>query len=60
MMHAREKVGPCHSSYEADEQSGGIRIGAGGAKGGTKGNAKPAKHRPDAKPGNAPAGARRA
>ena len=33
---ARE-VGLCHSSWEADEQSGVIRCGDGGAKGGDQG-----------------------
>src|ERR1700738_1414650 len=54
---ARE-VGLCHSSWEADEQSGAIRggevrrgaarCGAGGAKGGDQEECGPAKHVPDA------------
>src|SRR5438876_11609485 len=57
---ARE-VGPRHSSDEADEQSGTAscgaicggaeRSGAGGAKGGDQGECGPAKHAPDAEPG---------
>ena len=37
MMHGREKSDLCHSSWEADEQSGAIRRGVGGAKGGGQG-----------------------
>src|ERR1700746_3629719 len=37
----------CHSSCEADEQSGPDRSGAGGAKGGGQGERAPAKHAPD-------------
>ena len=37
----------CHSSSEADEQSGPNRSGAGGAKGGGQGERAPAKHAPD-------------
>src|SRR2546421_2126103 len=37
----------CHSSWEADEQSGPDRSGAGGAKGGDQGEREPAKHAPD-------------
>src|SRR5471032_1013170 len=33
-----------HSSCEADEQGGAIRRGAGGAKGGGRGECEPAKH----------------
>src|SRR5665811_1284886 len=36
-----------HSSWETDEQSGAIRCGAGGAKGGDQGECEPAKHGPD-------------
>ena len=43
----------CHSSWEADEQSGPDRSGAGGAKGGGQGEREPAKHAPDTVPGNA-------
>src|SRR5450759_3449730 len=35
-----------HSSCEADEQGGAIRCGAGGAKGGGRGECEPAKHAP--------------
>src|SRR5438270_13651760 len=35
-----------HSSWEADEQGGAIRCGAGGAKGGGRGECEPAKHGP--------------
>src|SRR5258707_11206211 len=41
----------CHSSYEADEQSGPDRNGVGGAKGGGQGECEPAKHAPDSEPG---------
>ena len=41
----------CHSSWEADEQSGPDRSGAGGAKGGGQGEREPAKHAPDTAPG---------
>src|SRR5437764_6645164 len=41
----------CHSSWEADEQSGPDRSGAGGAKGGGQGECEPAKHAPDSEPG---------
>src|SRR6516165_1266264 len=37
-------------SYEAGEQSGAIRRGVGGAKGGDQGECEPAKHVPDAEP----------
>src|ERR1700730_9914685 len=47
---ARE-VGLCQSSGEANEQSGAIRCGAGGAKGGDQGECGPAKHAPDSEPG---------
>jgi hypothetical protein len=40
-----------HSSCEAGEQSGAIRCGASGAKGGDQGKCEPAKHVPDAEPG---------
>jgi hypothetical protein len=39
MMHGRESR-TCHSSCEAGEQSGAIRCGASGAKGGDQGNAR--------------------
>src|SRR6266508_3038407 len=38
-------------SWEADEQSGLDRRGAGGAKGRGQGECEPAKHAPDAEPG---------
>ena len=41
-----------HSSWETDEQSGAIRCGAGGAKGGDQGECEPAKHGPDTESGN--------
>ena len=37
-------------SCEAGEQSGAIRRGVGGAKGGDQGECEPAKHVPDAEP----------
>src|SRR4249919_1013208 len=40
----------CHSSCEADEQSGPDRSGAGGAKGGGQGEGEPAKHASDTVP----------
>src|SRR5208282_6424758 len=40
-----------HSSWEADEQGGAIRCGAGGAKGGGRGECDPAKHGPGTEPG---------
>src|SRR5271170_2592474 len=46
-----------HSSCEADEQSGAICCGAGGAKGGGRGECEPAKHGPDTEPGNRVTGA---
>src|SRR5471030_2916845 len=46
-----------HSSWEADEQSGAIRCGAGGAKGGDQGECEPAKHGPDTESGNRVTGA---
>src|SRR5258708_38335772 len=46
-----------HSSWEADEQGGAIRCGAGGAKGGGRGECEPAKHGPGAEPGNRVTGA---
>src|SRR5438046_9622932 len=41
----------CHSSWEADEQSRATGRGAGGAKGGGRGECEPAKHAPDSEPG---------
>src|SRR5215470_16572440 len=41
-----------HSSWEADEQSGPDRSGAGGAKGGGRGECEPAKHGPGTEPDN--------
>src|SRR5713101_8605852 len=46
-----------HSSWEADEQGGAIRCGAGGAKGGGQGECGPAKHAPGAEPGKRVTGA---
>src|SRR5215467_6696642 len=41
-----------HSSWEADEQRGPDRSGAGGAKGGGRGECEPAKHGPGTEPGH--------
>ena len=49
-VRARE-VGLRHSSCEAGEQSGAIRCGASGAKGGDQGECGSAKHAPDSEPG---------
>src|SRR6266699_3348310 len=46
-----------HSSREADEQRGAIRCGAGGAKGGGRGECEPAKHVPGTEPGKRVTGA---
>jgi len=51
------EVGPSSSSYEAGEQGGAIRRGAGGAKGWDQGECKPATLGPDAEPGNRVTGA---
>src|SRR5271157_465931 len=51
------EVRPCHSSWEADEQSGAIRRGAGGAKGRGQGECEPAKHGPGTEPGSRVTGA---
>ena len=50
MMHGHEKSALRHSSCEADEQSGAIRCGVGGAKGGDQGECGPATHAPDLAP----------
>jgi hypothetical protein len=47
MTHGREKSDTAIVSWEADEQSGPDRSGAGGAKGGGQGEREPAKHAPD-------------
>ena len=57
MMHGREKSDSAIVADEADEQSGAIRCGAGGAKGGGQGECGPAKHAPDAEPGKRVTGA---
>src|SRR6202045_4920628 len=44
------EVGLRHSSCEAGEQSGAIRCGAGGAKGGDQGECGSAQHAPDSEP----------
>src|SRR5712691_3105329 len=44
------EVGRGHSSWEADEQGGAIRCGAGGAKGRGQGECEPAKHALDTAP----------
>src|SRR5215472_8443078 len=54
------EVGPSSSSYEAGEQGGAIRRGAGGAKGWDQGECEPAAHGPDAEPGTRVTGAGRA
>src|SRR6516162_8171063 len=51
------EVGLRHSSCEAGEQSGAIRCGAGGAKGGDQGKCESAKRVPDAEPGERVTGA---
>src|SRR2546422_748827 len=51
------KVGPRHSSCEADEQSRATGCGAGGAKGGGRGECESAKHGPGTVPGNRVTGA---
>src|SRR5207245_3452375 len=51
------EVGPCHSSCEDGEQSGAIRRGVGGAKGGDQGECEPAKHALGAEPGSRVTGA---
>ena len=51
------EVGPSSSSYEAGEQGGAIRRGAGGAKGWDQGECEPAGHGPDAEPGKRVTGA---
>ena len=49
MMHGHAEVALRHSSCEADEQSGAIRCGAGGAKGGDQGERRRATHAPELK-----------
>ena len=51
MMHGREKSGPAMSHREADERSRATGRGAGGAKGGGRGECEPAKRVPDTAPG---------
>src|SRR5216684_970510 len=51
------EVGRGHSSWEADEQGGAIRCGAGGAKGRGQGECEPAKHGPGTEPGSRVTGA---
>ena len=51
MMNERGEVGPRNSSCEAGEQSGAIRRGVGGAKGGDQGECGPTKHAPGTGPG---------
>src|SRR6516164_7957348 len=55
MMYGHEKS--CHSSWEADEQSGAIRRGVGGAKGRDRGECEPAKHALGSVPGSRVTGA---
>src|SRR4029077_4262484 len=45
------------TSWADDELGGAIRCGAGGAKGGGRGECEPAKHGPGAEPGNRVTGA---
>src|SRR3954452_22662424 len=52
------EVRPCHSSCEADEQGRATGRGAGGAKGGDRGERGTAKHAPGAEPGKRGAGSR--
>ena len=52
MTHGRGESELRRSSWEADEQGGAIRCGAGGAKGGGRGECEPAKHGPGTEPGN--------
>ena len=47
---SRKLVRSSHSSWEADEQSGAIRCGVGGAKGGDQGECGPTPHAPDSEP----------
>src|SRR4051795_9715907 len=51
------EVRPRHSSYEADEQGRATGCGAGGAKGGDRGERGTAKHVPGAEPGKRVPGA---
>ena len=56
MMYGHEKS--CHSSWEADEQSGAIRRGVGGAKGRDRGECSLAKHALDSAPDSRGTGAK--
>ena len=56
-MNGQEKSDPAMSHCEADERSGAIRVGAGGAKGGGRRECGPAKHAPGAGPGKPVTGA---
>ena len=51
MMHEPEKSDSVVVATKADEQSGVIRRGAGGAKDGGQGESGPAKHVPGTGPG---------
>src|ERR1700747_152513 len=51
------EVSTRHSSEEADEQSRATGCGAGGAKGGGRGECRPAKHVPGTEPGKRVTGA---
>jgi hypothetical protein len=57
MMHGGGESRLRHSSWEADEQGGAIRCGAGGAKGAGRGECEPAKHAPGTVPGSRVTGA---
>ncbi len=56
-MNGREKSDSAMSHWEADEQGGAIRCGAGGAKGGGRGKCVPEPRAPGAEPGKRVPGA---
>jgi hypothetical protein len=51
MMHGHEKSDSVIVAAKPAKQSGAIRCGAGGAKGGDQGECGLAKHAPDSEPG---------
>ena len=57
MMHGREKSDLAIVAMKHGEQSGAIRRGVGGAKGGDRGKCAPAKHALDTEPGSRVTGA---
>ena len=57
MMHGHEKSDSVIVAAKPAKQSGAIRCGAGGAKGGGRGKCEPAKHVPGAGPGKRVTGA---